>query len=242
MTFPLLGLLAVVAHAATPDEVLRRVAAADHYREARAARGAPALSEAERARVAEGSVVAGLASSGEAASKAYGAALIDVSIGVLWSALNDETRQPGYTAVTYSELLVGRPCERGRKVLQFLPVPMVSDRWWIGMPVANTALQRDSGGSVRELTWTSSTDASLVTSESGRNMIALGSPIGSSTGAWFLVAVDARSTWAEYFVVSDPGGRIPASLASRFATSGVRDNIEAIVRFAKEGNPSCPVQ
>lgn len=167
---------------------------------------------------------------------------MSVPIATFWAALNDETRHPGYTAVEYSEIVSGRPCASGRKVLQYLPVPMLSDRWWIGVLTKNARVQTASGGAVRELSWSSTTDEALIHSESGRKMIAAAEPIGFSRGAWFLVALDERSTYVEYYLHTDPGGRIPSGMASMFASRGVRENIQAIQRFAQEARPSCPIE
>ncbi len=191
--------------------------------------------------MASGAVVTGQVDASEG-SKAWGAAVVSVPIAKLWAALNDETRHPGYTAVAYSELISGRTCRSGRRVLQYLPVPMLADRWWIGVLTMNSKITQASGGSVRELSFASSVDASEVTSESGQKMIGKASPIGFSKGGWLLVALDERSTYVEYFVHTDPGGRVPSSMASMFANKGVRENISAIQRFAKEAKASCPVE
>jgi hypothetical protein len=187
-------------------------------------------------------VTTGLKSSGSGPSKVYGMAILNSSLAALWAALHDETRQMQYTAIAYSEIVSGKPCESGRRILQVLPIPFLTDRWWVGVPKANSKLMRDSGGSVREFTWSSSVDPSEVTSTSGQKMIARGAPIGFTNGAWFLVALDQHNTWVEYFAATDPGAGVPASIASRLAARGVRDNFAAMVQFANEGKPSCPIQ
>ncbi len=228
----------VPAWAATPEEVAARLADIEPMRAQRIASNPPSVSEAEINKAAQGTVVTGVSS-----GRAYGAQLIKLPIAVLWSAINDETRHPGYTAVAYSELLQGAPCRNGRRVLQYLPVPvpMVSDRWWIGVLSINGAMIRDSGGSVRELAWRASVDASEITTESGKKIISKAEPIASSNGSWFLVAIDERSTYAEYFVKTDPGAGMPASVASKLAARGGREKIDAHIRFAVEGHPSSPI-
>jgi len=185
-------------------------------------------------------VVTGFTSDGAV----YGLGIMNTPIANLWSALNDETRQAQYTAVAHSELIAGERCEEGRKIFQYLeiPVPFVSNRWWIGLPRGNARLMRDSGGAVRELTFSSSVDKSLVTSASAKPLMEAGEPIGYSKGAWFLVALDARTTWTEYHAWSDPGNGIPGGVASRIAPKGVRENFAALTKFANEGNPSCPIR
>jgi len=202
---------------------------------------APTPDSGDVRKAAGGTVVTGLMSS-SSGSKAYGVAVVPVGIGRFWAALNDETRHPGYTAVEYSELISGSICRSGRRVLQYLPVPMLSDRWWVGVITINHKIASTSGGAVRELAFTSSVDPSEITSDAGKKMISGASPIGFSKGGWLLVAVDDRHTYVEYFLHTDPGGRIPGGMASMFATKGVRQNIEAITRFAKENTPSCAIE
>ncbi len=233
---PWLLLLVALGWASTPDQVAIRVAAVERLRALRAEGRAPRPSVAEIRKTAQGTIITGLAG-----STAWGAAVLDVPIGQLWAGLNDETRHPGYTATAYSEILSGQACRSGREVFQYLPVPMISDRWWISTLRHNHQLARDSGGSVRELYFRGNMDPSRVTSPAARKLLPQAAPIGSTRGGWFLVAIDPFSTYVEYHSNTDPGEGVPQSLASRLATKGVRDTIEAMERFAKEGNPACPV-
>jgi hypothetical protein len=228
--------LVAAAMGATVEQVEARLREIAPLRAQRIETGAPPVPEAEVRKAAQGSVVTGIVG-----RKAWAAAVLDVPIGRLWAGLNDETRHPGYTAVAYSELLTGKPCVSGRSVFQYLPIPMVSDRWWIGHLRSNSEIARASGNSVRELVWRSSVDPAEVTSESARKMMAEGAPIGSSRGGWLLVAIDQFSTYVEYYSNTDPGEGIPSSISTRLAARGVRETIDAMVRFAKEGKPVCPV-
>jgi hypothetical protein len=235
-----LTLWTAIAAAATPDGLSARLVEIQPQRELRMVR-APIPTEADLRKAAEGAVVTQLLSA-SAGSRTYGVAVVPLSIGAFWAALNDETRHPGYTAIGYSELLKGRACASGRRVLQFLPVPMLSDRWWIGVLTKNTNLMQASGGALRELTWQSSIDPAEVTTDSGKKILAQAEPIGFSKGAWFLVALGERETYVEYYLHSDPGGSIPSGIAAKFATRGVRETIGAIQRFAREARPACPVE
>jgi len=226
----------VAALAVSPETVEQRLAEVASLRSMRLVRSAPPISATNVRIAAQGNVVSGVSN-----GRAWGATVADLPIGKLWAGLNDETRHPGYTAVSYSELLSGRRCEGGRAVLQYLPVPMVADRWWIGHLRNNGSLDRETGGSVRELVWQSSVDPAEITSASGRKIIEGAVPIVSSKGAWLLVAIDPYSTWIEYYAKTDPGGGMPSSLRSSLASKAVRENFSAVLRFTKEGNPVCPV-
>jgi hypothetical protein len=126
-------------------------------------------------------------------------------------------------------------------VFQFLPVPMIDDRWWVSTLSHNQTILRDSGGAVRELYFLGSTNPALVTSPAARKLMVDAEPIGSTRGGWFLVAIDAYTTYVEYHSNTDPGAGVPTSLANKLAAKGVRDTIDAMERFAKEGRPVCPV-
>lgn len=227
--------------AVSPEDLTERLAEVEEIRSMRIQANAPSADDADLRKAAAGAVVTRLLSA-SSGTRTYGVAVVPMSIGLFWAALNDETRHPGYTAIGYSELVKGRPCASGRRVLQFLPVPMMTDRWWIGVLTKNNNLMQSSGGAVRELAWQSSIDPGEITTDSGRQIIAKAEPIGFSRGAWFLVALGEHDTYVEYYLHSDPGGSIPSSIASRFATKGVHDTILAIQRFAKEARPACPVE
>lgn len=229
-------LLVALSWAATPDQVVARVAAVEPYRQMRHERSAPRPSEADIRRAAQGTTVSGLYG-----NTGWGVAVLDVPIGQLWAGLNDETRHPGYTATGFSVIVSGQPCQSGRLVFQFLPIPMVSDRWWVSKLSHNAAISRDSGGAVRELYFMGHMDPALVTSPAAQKLMVDAEPIGSTRGGWFLVAIDAYTTYVEYHSNTDPGAGVPTSLSSRLAAKGVRDTIDAMERFAKEGKPVCPV-
>lgn len=236
---PLISLLlGLPAYALTPDELEAKLAEVEVHREARLGTP-PAIPAAEKRKAADGQVVTGSTSDGAV----YGVGVVNAPISKLWAALNDETRAAQYTSVDHSEILSGKKCEEGRKIFQFVDIPvfMVSDRWWIGLPKANTRLMRDSGGAVRELTFSSSVDPALVTSPSAQALRDAAAPIGFAKGAWLLVALDARTTWVEYHTWNDPGAGVPAAFARAAASKGVRDNFAAYTKFANEGNPSCPI-
>ena len=232
--------LVATSLAGSGELVMERLAEVEQLRAYRMARSAPALTEQEHRDVAAGKVVTGLVSvDGHRAKKAYGAAVFDVPIGKLWSALNDDQAQVAYTDIGYSELLSGEPCSSGRQVFEFLPLPVVTDRWWITNIRLNTGLMRASEGRVREFAWQSSDDYSVLRSTEGRSMADKGMPVTFNRGGWFLVDLDGERTLAEYFVWTDPGGSIPASSATLFAGSSIRKAFDDMERLARDG-ASCP--
>ncbi len=241
--FALLWLLIGLAQAATVDEVESRLAEIEDLRSMRMV-SAPALSESEIKKAAGGTIITGQQSTSDG-NKVYGAALLDVPIAEFYAGINDETRHGDYVnAMAYSEIQKGRACQNGREILQVIEIPVwgFSNRWWIGIKHSNDELLRESGGSVREIKWTSTIDESRVTTEHGKKMTKNAVPIGYTKGAWFMVAIGPRETWVEYYQQTDPGSGIPQSIANSQASKGVRNAMESMRKFAKEGNPSCPIQ
>ena len=222
-------------------ELTQKLAEIAPLRSQRIADGPPTFTADQYKRVAAGETVTGMIDvPGVVAKKVYGAIIEGVDIPSLWSAVNDEERQPGFTPIGYSEVILGTPCVSGRHAFQYLPLPLVSARWWITILTSNDALIASSHGSVRELAWASDTDPTHVTSAKARTMLPDAVPVGFTKGSWFLVSIDPTHTLIEYFVWTDPGGSVPVGLASVFATSSVADTLNALQKFALTGNPRCP--
>ena len=235
-------LFATVAWAGEFDEAALRAKIADTaaLRAQRQTDSPPPLPDDAYTTAAGGDVATGLIShEGIGARQAWGLAVLDVDIGRLWAAINDETHHVGWSQIGYSELLTGQICESGRHVLQFLPITLASDRWWVTVITDNDALVKSSGGAVREVSWQANTDESELITATAKAKAAEGIPIGWSKGGWFLVALDDTHTLVEYDVWSDPGGSIPASTASWFASGQIPDLLDAMRRYATEGSPKC---
>jgi len=232
----MLLLLIALALGVSFPQVDARLSEIEEYRAMRLAHGAPKPNADVVKRASGGTVVTGLYG-----NMAWAAAVLNVPIGQLWAGLNDETRHPPFTAMGHSEILTGAPCQSGRSVFNYLPIPMVSDRWWVSHIRANDQLAAASGNSVRELTWFGTMEPSAVTSASGKKFMKEAEPIGSTRGAWFMVAIDQFNTYVEYFSATDPGAGVPSSLANRLAARGVHDQVLAIKKFATQGSPVCPV-
>ena len=234
----LLGLLAATGWAADIDAVLARIDEVSDYRSMRITEGVPSISEDEYRRAATGEIPTRLvAVDGTKAKKVYGVAVVDVPIDRFWSAINDEDSKVEYTKLGYAEVLLGNSCEPQRRVFQYLPVPIVTDRWWVSDQRMNTVLQATSQGRVRELTW-KTTDPKNVSTESAREWARKGMPVDFAQGGWFLVDLDGTSTLVEYYSWSDPGGNVPMGAMGRFAAGGIPDMLATFTDLARTG-PTC---
>jgi len=238
----MLLLLLTLGHAATPGQVLERLAEVAPLRDSRLAEWAAPIDASDYERAAEGHVTTGvIAVEGEKARQAYGVGVLEVSIALLWAAINDDDGKARKTSLAYAELLSGEPCRTPRKVFQYLPVPVFTDRWWVSHFSHNVPLSEATGGRVREMTWDSRGVPETPTSPTAAEWAAQGIPVAWTKGAWWLVDLDGGSTWVEYQTWSDPGGKLPAGTVSRLSAGGISDTLQTIEELAKEG-PGCPVE
>jgi len=235
----LAGLLTVAALAVTPQDVERRVAEIRPLRDLRITEGLPDI-EASHYAVAAGHEVSTALQSvpGHRAKKAFGVVVLNAPIGRVWAAVNDENSKVAYTKIGFLEVLKGEACVSGRRVFQYLPVRFVSDRWWVVEQTANQRLFEASDGRVREMRWMSVDDEPV--SAASREWAEKGIRIAYTQGSWFLVEIDANHTLVEYYVWSDPGGNIPAGLASSFASGSISETLMTMERLARDG-PTCPI-
>ena len=236
------GLLTGVAMAGSYDAAMieRRIAEVASLREMRVTTDAPAIPTEAYAQLAKGDVYTTLQSvPGHKAKKAIGAVIVDTPIARMWSAVNDEKSKVEWTKLGYLEVLEGENCQDQRLVLQYLPVAWVSDRWWVVRQTMNMPLMEASEGRVREVKW-ASTDERPTTATAVAWMDK-GIPIAYTHGSWFMIDLDGENTLIEYYAWTDPGGSIPAGLASSFAAGGISDTFETMAQLAKKG-PNCPIK
>lgn len=224
-----------------PEVVHKRLAEIESLRVKRIDAGAPSFSSSAYDKAAKGTVATGLiAIDGHKAKKAWGVAVVDVPIGAFWAAINDDKGKVGVTRLAYAEVLSGGLCGSPRRVFQFLPVPLVTDRWWIAEMNKNAGLMTASSGRVREMVWATDGNFDLPT-PSSQEWGEKGIHVASTKGSWFLVDLDGSHTLVEYYTWSDPGGSLPAGMASSMAANGISGTMEDMANLARKG-PNCKVE
>lgn len=206
---------------------------------ARALPSAPTLPASAYTEALAGKVPTGLVDVPDHKARvAWGLAVVDHPIDRYWAAVNDDRNKVAYTKLEHAELLDGSYCAAKRRVFQYVGVPLLSDRWWVVDLAHNGPLHEATGGAVRELSWRSLPDQAASLPDSARSWADKGMEVPFTEGAWALVDLGDGRTLVQYYVWSDPGGNVPAGLASSFAEGGVSDTIEAMARLAAKG-PSC---
>lgn len=192
----LLGVTA--AHAVSPEPLQQRLRDADPLRAMRLDTEAPPHAEEVYLRALDKGVQTGTIDvPGSTVKGAWGVGVFDVSIGQYWAAISDDIGKTSYTRQTYGEVLEGERCQSPRRVFQFVPVPLASDRWWVSVQQENPAVSEPSGGQVREQTWATDGDFTVPTA-TAQAWADKGIPPASTRGSWWLVALDEGHTLVEY--------------------------------------------
>jgi hypothetical protein len=227
------------AHAAVAaDDVATRLEAVMAYRQMRITKSAPDIPASAYAKAADGTVATGLVDvEGHKARKAWGVGIVEVPIERVWAAVNDDRSKVEWTKLGHLELISGDYCAAERRVFQYLPVTLLADRWWVVDQTMNTALESASAGTMREVRW-KSVGGDLGLTGAAAEWAARGIPVGFTEGSWLLVDLGDGHTLIEYYAWSDPGGSVPARLASTFAAGGINDTILAMANLARKG-PTC---
>ncbi|MFT4625717.1 MAG: hypothetical protein ACI8PZ_004388 [Myxococcota bacterium] len=234
----MLVLLAAAALALPPD-VAARLDEVSALRGMRLLDDAPTIPAQAYEQALGGKVATGLVDvPGYKSRQAWGVGVVDVSIDRMWAAVNDDRSKPEYTALEHVVLLDGEFCGAERRVFQYLNVSLLSDRWWVVDQRQNTAVSERTEGKVREVIWKSVDDMHGALTGEAAALAEKGIPVGFTWGAWFLVDLGSGRTLVEYHALSDPGGSVPARMASSFAAGGISDTIESMAKLAVKG-PTC---
>jgi hypothetical protein len=172
------------------------------------------------------------------AVQGYGLHVFDVPIQQVWMAINDTPHQRGFTAVDRTETIAGTPRQSGRVSYQLLEIPMIPDRWWVVRTANNGALYDRTRGEVWEMGWVDATSDAATLAGVSTELQSLGVPVGFARGSWFLVDLGG-TTWAEYYVWTDPGGNLPIAATNKFAESQVARAINGVEVMARQHIPTC---
>lgn len=231
--------LVLSAQAISPDSLRTRVAEVAPLRSLRNTPNAPPIPLGAYDEVAAGQVATGVVNTpGQKHRKIYGVGIVDVPIGRFFSAINDEKNKPDYTTLEHIVLLDGDYCGAERIVFQVLPVPIVSDRWWITRQSINTALQQKSSGRVREMSWRPEPAGKQHMTPLTLALASKGVEVTMTHGGWFLIDLGEGQTLVEFWSWSDPGSGVPAGMAASFAARSIEDTLGTMTELAQKG-PAC---
>ena len=197
------------------------------HRTDRLANGAPIIPMTAYETALSGVHVANIARvEGVSAAKAWGVAIIDQPVETVWMAINDDAVLADYLPVERSLVVSGSARRAPRRVFEYLSLPIINDRWWMVDVDHNAALFSSTEGLAWEQVWTDATHESLPQTVSP--IASGGIPVHWTHGSWLLIDLPSGRTLVEYYVWIDPGGAIPASSATLFASGAVKDTLRAV--------------
>ena len=216
------------------SELAAEVRVLETHRVLRGAPEAPRIPSTAYRQALAGETVSGIEGvEGVSSAKGWGVKVLNLPVEVVWAAVNDEMSQPGRLPVSYSAIVGGTPHQAERLVFQYMPLPWpLSDRWWITRIHFSEQLYEQSRGRMWEMYWEDEMDFFPGGYGEAEAMADTGHPVAWTRGAWLLIPLSDGRTLVEYYVWSDPGGRVPAGPASRFATGAVEETLNEITRLS----------
>ena len=207
-------------------------AASSRYRAMRIHDILPKIPKEAYQKAAKGKVATGIAHvQGHRAKIGWGVGIVSIPIDHLFSSISEEENHIEHTAVSYAKIIEGQPCEDKRKVLMILPLPLIADRWWVTTQLSNPSLRSASNHTAAELAWKEVSQPKIKQEERAKLTGKVQVPF--TQGSWFLMALDAKHTLAEYHSWVDPGGNIPAGPASQFATGSIEETFRQMEEYAR---------
>lgn len=217
------------------EKLLLKLNAIESHRLNRLAKDAPQIPSSAYRLAATGKVASGVDNtSGSGPKKGWGVAIFPLNINQIWAGVNDEFANSDYSPVSHTAIIAGQRCQEWRTVAMVLPLPIISDRWWMIDLTTNSKLEADTHGQVQELSWKEVVDPSEFTLDTTTASLTEGQVyVEFSRGAWFLVALDENHTLGEYYSWADPGGYIPDG-ATAFAASSIVDTFKGMYAFTVE--------
>ena len=226
-------------HAATPEELLAEIRSSDAHRSHLVFKARPSITDAQYLEALGGVPLSGIfIDEGQEEGQGWGITVFDHPVEKVWAAIIHEEAMDGKFSLGVSTILQGQPFRNGRLIFQTLELPRpFSDRYWITRATHGSKAYSASGGSLWEVAWADVKDVSLQGTPYA-SYEEEGTPVEWTVGAWLLVPLSDGTTLVEYVVSSAPGGRVPASLAARFAPSQVLQTLDGMQMFVVEENKS----
>jgi len=240
MTMTLLFLPFMAAMAGTPDAqtLLGQV---EDLGTRRIDKSAPKINLKQVAEVLGGGLVSGVEVVEEVkAGKGYALGIFDIPIELLWRGVSDEDHHAEFMAADVSKTVDGVARRDGHTLLQYMKMPIISDRWWVVQMTFNSSLYQSSNGKVWEVAWKDRQGDSNLIASLDQTLIGEGVPIRWAKGSWLLIDLGGGKTFVMYHTWSDPGGRIPVALGTRIAAGQVKNNLIEMTNFSKNHARTCP--
>ena len=233
-------LCSIVDAAPTSNDVVSVAERTQGLRVHRQANKLPTIPKETYAQVSINHIVTGLTDVGDDAKVGWGVGIFPVSIEEMYAALNEEVQHVPSSPVNVTEVIQGTACTNGRVVFMNLPIPMLSDRWWVTTQGTSPEIRRVSQGQMAELTWNTIPNFTVSNLPSHlQHHTVDGVHVQESSGGWLLIKIDDTHTLGEYHSWSDPNGYIPASIASTLSAQGIERVFDSMLQYAQTNTEKC---
>jgi len=198
------------------------------------------IPESAYIQASQGKIATGLQSvAGHKAKIGWGVGVFHVSIDRFWASINNGDRHAGKTPISFAKIVDGKACKDKRKMFMILPLPIVSDRWWVVETSMNPNLEKSSRGTVREMSWKNVKDPKSYVAEEYRSQLHDMVNISFTQGAWVLTDIGNGYTLGEYHTWADSGGSVPADLTAHFVEGNIIKTMLAMEDYSRGTELPC---
>ncbi|MEC7983989.1 MAG: hypothetical protein VX278_02425 [Myxococcota bacterium] len=200
------------------------------YRNMRLGEGIPQIPEEAYQRAAQGEIITGIQEvSGHSASIGWGVAVLKAPIDDFWAGINDGEAHVGKTPIQFAKVISGEPCMDQREMLMILPIPIVSDRWWIIRSSTNPSLKLESKGRMREMSWSNVSNAEKrPLPEDLKERVEDKTVVDFTKGAWLVLQLDEEYILGEYHTWAIESNQLPFSVSKSIVRSSITKTIRAM--------------
>jgi len=232
----LLLIVSVSALASSPDQMLQEIKGVEAARSNLVFKDRPSISDEQYLRALSGQIVTGLfINQRDEAGQGWGVTVYPEPVQRIWAALTNEEDMDGRMSLEHSAVLEGPEHSHGRVIFQSLDLPRpLSDRWWVTRVSHGADAYRASGGKLWEISWVDENKTYSLANTPFAAYAERATPLDWTTGSWLMIPLSNGQTLVEYTISTDPGGRIPAAFASRFAPSQVQTAMEELLDLVEK--------
>ena len=207
----------------------------------RLGKGIPTIPKEAYQRAAKGEISTGIhVVPGYTQKIAWGVAVLQAPINRFWAGINDGEAHAGKTPISFAKVISGKPCMDQRQMLMILPIPIMTDRWWIIQTSINTKLKKASQGNVREMSWVNIPNADQVSLPANLAEKIRGKHLVDFTkGAWLVYRLNDEYILGEYHTWASGNKKVPSSIMDSLVQSSIVKTMRVMETHASKKTLRC---
>ena len=127
-----------------------------------------------------------------------------------------------------------------RQMLMILPIPIMTDRWWIIQTSINTKLKQASKGNVREMSWVNIPNADQISLPTDLAQQVRGKQLVDFTkGAWLIYRLNDEYILGEYHTWASGNQEVPAPIMDSLIQASIVKTMRVMEKHAAKGELRC---